>query len=122
MVVYYMDSDLPAGAIPRQRQYRIIRDRLSESEISEVHAYLNELIGDSDIETSSWIPRKSDWSDTPLFPIYKKAARMNEELAAQFFGILVFKTFMERDDEWITGRFELDGAPLPGRTYFKKRY
>ena len=122
MVVYYLDGEHPVQSIPRQKQYQIITKRLDAQQLASVDSYLVDLIGDSDIETSSWIPESPDWSGTPLQPIYEIAAKKNHDLAAQFFGILVFKTFMDHDEEWITGRFEMDGEPLRGRTYFRKRY
>ena len=78
------------------------------------------MIDGDEIHTSSWMPG-SDWSDTPFHPIWEKAAKKNEDLAAKIFGVLVWDVFRERPERWITGRFEKDGEPISGRTYFKDR-
>ena len=84
-------------------------------------AHINGLIAGDEIHTSSWMPG-SDWTSTPLQVLYTKAARLNEELAAKYFGLMTFYAFMHHPDDWITGRFEMDGEPLRGRTYFRKHY
>jgi hypothetical protein len=122
MVVYYLDSETPVTAMPRPQQFNLLVQRLTPSQFQAASDYINALIGDHDIETSSWMPKDPDWTGTPLQPIYEIAARYNYELAAQLFGLLVFNVFMNREDEWITGRFDKDGLPLPGRTYFRKRF
>lgn len=61
----------------------------------------------------------SDWTGTAFQPIWEKAAKKNEELAAKIFGLLVFEIFRHRPEDWYTGRFEKEGIPLRGRTYFR---
>jgi hypothetical protein len=122
MVVYYLESTTPVAVMPRRQQLALLLQRLTYADLQAAKDYINKLVGDQDINTSSWLPADSDWTGTPLQPIYERAARYNYDLAAQLFGLLVFNVFKDREDAWITGRFEKNGSPLPGRTYFRKRY
>lgn len=79
---------------------------------------INLIFDDGGIQTAGWIPG-DDWSGKVWNPIYVEAARQNHELAGRIFGLFVLETVMNRDDRWITGRFEKDGVPIGSRTYFK---
>ncbi|WBU28048.1 hypothetical protein OOZ54_15405 [Rhodopseudomonas palustris] len=123
MVVYYVeDTSNAVTVVPRREQWNLLSRRLSPAQFNNVVAYINSLIGDSDIETSNWMPKDPNWEGTPLQVLFDVAARKNFELSAQLFGLMVFYTFMTREDHWITGRFFSDGEPMRGRTYFKRRY
>ena len=36
------------------------------------------------------------------------------------FGLFLWEYMMERDDEWLCGKFDKDGVPIGGTTYFRK--
>ena len=78
---------------------------------------LNARFDEREVDTSSWIPG-SDWSNTPFQPIYR-ACEEDETAAGLFFGLLVWKVVMDRDDCWSFGRYEKDGVPIRGMTYFR---
>ena len=121
MTVFYLESTAPVTSMPRARDFQLLRSRLSDGEFDAALAHINGLIAGDEIHTSSWMPG-SDWTGTPLEAVYAKAAARNHELSAKYFGLLTFYAFMRHPQEWITGRFEMNGDPLPGRTYFRKRY
>ena len=118
MVVRYVENDKVVTQMPRASKFQLLQTRLSSIEFNAVVDELNSKIEGSEIETSCWMPGK-DWTNTPFQPIHDKAARQDTQLAAGLFGLMVFYTFMNREDSWITGRFEKDGIPLSGRTYFR---
>jgi hypothetical protein len=120
MPVRFLESDEPVVSIPRREKFRLLEERLSPGEFSEIEAALNIHINGDEIHTSSWMPG-ADWTNTPYQPIFEKAARHNYELSAQLFGLMVFYVFMHRPETWITGKFEKDGEPIRGRTYFRDR-
>jgi hypothetical protein len=78
---------------------------------------LNARFDEREVDTSSWIPG-SNWSNTPFQPIYR-ACEEDETAAGLFFGLLVWKVVMDRDDCWSFGRYEKDGVPIKGMTYFR---
>lgn len=92
--------------------------RLDPAEISAIQDALLEMIAGDEIHTSSWMPG-SDWRGTPFEAIYEKAAKYHEDTAAKCFGLMVWKAFMDHEDCWGSGHYELDGAPIEGRTYFR---
>jgi hypothetical protein len=97
-----------------------VQTRLTPGEFDAVVDRINELIGDEDAEiaTAGWLPG-SEWTGNPFWPIYEKAARRNQEVAAKMFGIVVWFVVMERPERWGSGRYEKDGRDIGSRTYFR---
>ena len=120
MTVKFLESDTVVVSIPRREAFDLIRSRLTAPEFDSIVEALNAKIDGSEIHTSSWMPG-SDWTDTPYQALHEKAARFNQELAGKMFGLMVFYVFMLRPETWVTGRFEKDGEPINGRTYFLPR-
>lgn len=78
---------------------------------------LNDKIDESDINTSSWIPG-NNWTGTVYEPIYH-ACGDNKEASGLFFGLILFNLLMKRQDAvWGFGRYEKNGVPIRGTTYF----
>jgi hypothetical protein len=100
-MLYSTNSNKRVTTIPYEREYK-----------------LGAKIGNTDIQTSSWMPGH-DWSNTVFDPIYSKACNCDYDQAAQFFGLLVWEVFLNHPDCWAFGRYELDGIPIQGLTYFK---
>ena len=117
MAVRFLESDETVSKVPRKEVFGLIKSRLSTTEFHSVVEALNVQIGGNEIHTSSWMPG-NDWRGTPYQALHEKAARSNQELAGKMFGLMVFYAFMQRPEVWITGRFEKDGEPIGGRTYF----
>jgi len=115
-----VDTGRPLTKTPYQETFNLF-SRMSPEEIDAARAAINlkidAALGDKEILTAGWLPG-NDWTDTAYHPIYEKAARRDYELAGRLFGLLVFEVFRERDEEWWTGRFELDGRAIESRTYF----
>jgi hypothetical protein len=44
---------------------------------------------------------------------------MSFEASAKFFGILLWQVIMDRPEAWSFGRYEKDGIPIEGMTYFR---
>ena len=106
--------------VPYQSDYRTYMARMTTGEIAAIKKALNEMIDGTEINTAGWMPG-ADWSGTPFDPIYQKAARKNPNAAARCFGLMVWEVFMERPEQWFSGRFEKDGQPLSSRTYFRPK-
>ena len=104
--------------VPYKAEYLRFMSLMTPTEIDNIKRELNDLIEGPEIQTAGWMPGK-DWSGTPFDPIYQKAARCNESLAARCFGLMVWEVFMDRPEKWTSGRFEKDGEPISSRTYFR---
>lgn len=112
-----IDTGREIHTVPYKETYDLTK-RMSANELDAVCTELNSRIDGDEIHTAGWMPG-ADWTGTPFQPIYEKAARRNQDLAARIFGLIVWKVFMDREETWITGRFEKDGEPIGSRTYFR---
>ncbi len=74
--------------------------------------------GDERIHTSSWMPG-SNWEDTVWQPIYMDACQYDEIAAGLCFGLFVWEAFLEHAEVWSFGRYEINGLPIRGLTYFR---
>lgn len=111
------DTDHPITHIPHEADYRAWRARLANDAYDAIMQELNSRAEGREVETSSWIPG-SAWEGTIWYPIYEACGR-NPNTSGLFFGLLVWKMFMEHDADWSFGRYEKDGIPIKGLTYFR---
>lgn len=108
------------AAVPFERDFNIWRSRLSAAELEAIDAWIDAKIEGTEINTAGWMPG-SDWTGTPLEPIYAKSAQRNQELAGKAFGLFVYARFIAHPEEWVSGRFELNGRDIGSRTYFRPK-
>lgn len=105
----------------RGRTFALILKRLAPQQLLAIRSRLDAMIADGEIFTSSWMPG-NDWRGTPFQPIFDDAAQGDRQTSALMFGLLVWEAFERHPDTWYTGKFEKDGIPIDGRTYFKPTY
>jgi hypothetical protein len=117
-MLYAIDSCSEIIKIPHRRKFDTWRSRLSDLEYQAIIDDLNSRIEGTEIQTSSWMPG-SDWSGTVFQPIYEKACKFCETESAKFFGLIVWVVFMKRLEWWSFGRYEKNGIPITGITYFQ---
>jgi hypothetical protein len=118
-MLYSIDSGTYIDNIPHEKDFRRWAGRLSQSEYDAIVAELNDRISGGEIHTSSWIPG-NDWSETVYDPIYRKACDNDEVESGKCFGLFVWVVLQQRrDDVWAFGRYQKDGIPIRGLTYFK---
>ncbi len=115
-----IDSGQEITHVPYERDFEIIRARLSDEEFQSMVDRINQLVDEAgaEIATAGWLPG-SDWTGTPFEPIYTKGARSDFDRAAKFFGQLVWFTVMNRQEPWGSGRYQVDGRDIGSRTYFR---
>lgn len=108
--------------IPFQKEtYDPCIGRLTSTEVKAIKDAINKHIDDSgtEVQPAGWIPG-DNWSGTPYDPIYTKACKKNFDVSAQFFGIIVWVVFMERQEKWSSGKgYEANGVPIQSRVYFR---
>jgi hypothetical protein len=115
-----VESGRVIGQVPFQRDFAVLRSRLSAADFEGMVARINELIDASggEIATAGWLPG-SYWTGTPFERIYTLAAREDFERSAKFFGQLVWYAVMNRPERWGSGRYQVDGRDIGSRTYFR---
>jgi hypothetical protein len=117
-VLYSIDSGKRITRIPHKQEYDIWRSRLTDEQFDAIYSDLMSRIEGSEIQTSSWIPG-AHWGGTVFHPIYENACRMDQSAAAKFFGLILWKVVMDHEEPWSFGRYEKDGIPIEGLTYFR---
>lgn len=117
-MLYAIDSDTVIKAIPHIRDFERWRKGLTGAEYQAISDELYSRINGTEVQTSSWIPG-ADWRGTVFQPIYERACHQDEGAAARFFGLIVWDTFLRHPEWWSFGRYEKDGTPIEGMTYFK---
>jgi hypothetical protein len=104
-------------SLPYYNDYKQWRKNLNNADYNVIVDNLNEMINANEIHTAGWMPG-SNWIGTVFEPIYL-ACKRNQTQAALFFGLIVYKVFMERPDTWACGRFQLNGKEIKSLTYFR---
>lgn len=117
-MLYSVDSRSYVKAIPHRADFDAWRSRLSSEEYGAIVCDLRNRIECDEIHTSSWIPG-ADWRDSVFQPIYEKACRCDPEAAAKCFGLILWAVLLDDNKVWGFGRYEKDGVPIQGMTYFK---
>ena len=117
-MLYSIDTLQPITNIPHKQEFDIWRSRLSDEEYNNIVIDLNSRISEDEVHTSSWMPG-AEWKGTVFNPIYEKACRGDVELSGKCFGLILWIVMMHRDEAWSFGRYEKDGIPIEGMTYFR---
>jgi hypothetical protein len=115
-MLYSVETGKNVDKLPHKKEFDIWMKKLPQADYENIVDALNAKIAHSDINTSSWIPG-DEWDS-----VYKPlavACGNNKEASGLFFGLILFDLLMRRDDAvWGFGRFEKNGVPIKGTTYF----
>lgn len=117
-MLYSIDQDCYIDHIPYENDYKRWRSRLTDAEYEAIAAELESRIEGGEIHTSSWIPG-DDWTGTVYDPIYQKACNRDPIASGKCFGLFLWVVLKNHSDVWGFGRYEKDGIPIRGLTYFK---
>lgn len=99
--------------VAHKREYHQRMKRLPNDDYRAIIDELNKVIDSGDVHTSSWIPGH-DWRGTLYEPIWL-ACNKNDEIAAKFYGQILYKAFMDHPLKWCFG----DYPHARGKTYFR---
>lgn len=116
-MLYSIDKQQYIGAIPHQHEYDIWKDRLTPEQFQRVWEELNDRIDGDEIHTSSWIPG-NNWAGTVYEPL-ANACEGDLDASGKFFGLILWEVMLRRPEVWSFGRYEKDGIPIQGMTYFR---
>jgi len=116
-MLYAVDTGKYVKKLPHKKEFDRWMKNLSPSDYENVIDTLSKKVDMSDINTSSWIPG-NDWTGTVYEPLYR-ACGNNKDASGLFFGLILFDLLMRsKDAVWGFGRYEKDGVPIRGITYF----
>ena len=119
-MLFDIDTRKEINRIPHHAEYETWKNRLEQLDpkaFQKIVDELNSRVSGGKVHTSSWIPG-SNWSGTAFQPIYD--ACQDQESAAKFFGLILWEVMRKRKGEaWSFGRYEKDGIPIEGLTYFR---
>jgi len=115
-MLYCVDSGKFVERLPHKKSYDAWRKNISDEDYEAVCEVLVRRFKGDRIHTSSWIPG-NDWTNTVYNSIYR-ACKNNAECAGLFFGLIVFKLLMKDELVWGFGRYEKNGIPIKGMTYY----
>lgn len=116
-MIVSIDTGKEKKNIPYSQDYKNWRKHLSDIDYNQIKDELNRMIDSNEVHTAGWMPG-SNWIGTVFEPIYHACGK-NQTQAALFFGLIVYKVFMERPDTWACGRFQLNGKDIKSLTYFR---
>jgi hypothetical protein len=119
-MLYSIDRGEYIRDIPHENDFYLWKGRLFDEEYEAIVDELNRLISGDEIHTSSWIPG-DDWSNTVYDSIYQKSCLQNPEISGMCFGLFLWVAIQNHDDVWGFGRYEKNGTPISGMTYFRLR-
>lgn len=117
-MLYSIDRDEEITEIPYKRDFDRWRSRLTDVEYQAIADELNSRIDKGEIHTSSWMPG-NNWAGTVFDPIYQTACEQDENASAKCFGLFLWVVLMDHQDDWAFGRYEKNGIPIHGLTYFR---
>jgi len=116
-MIYSIEKGEFITKLPHEKDFKVWRKRIGDNDYNTIVDELNKRIDGDEVHTAGWMPGH-DWTGTVFEPIYHACGR-RIDTAALFFGLIVFKAFMDRDDYWGCGRYEKDGKPIHSMTYFR---
>ncbi|WP_090042793.1 hypothetical protein [Clostridium frigidicarnis] len=116
-MIISIDTKKPRTKLPYSDDFTKWKKNLLDDDYTAIVNELNSVFDSGKVHTAGWIPGHN-WIGTVYEPIFK-ACNKNQVRAALFFGLIVYKVFMDRDDTWACDRFQLDGKEIKSLTYFK---
>jgi hypothetical protein len=111
------NKEIKVSKLPYETEYNKRKKFIKQEEFDSIIEELNNRIDGGEVHTSSWIPG-SNWYGTIFEPLYH-ACGGDEKEAAKFFGQILYRVMMDRDEHWAYDRFERNGVPIKGLTYFR---
>lgn len=117
-MLYNLD-DVEITKLPHKRQFALHRSHIGDAEYEAAVCAINDYVSNvQDVFISSHIPG-NDWTDTPYQPLYL-ACNHSYDQSAMFFGLIVWKVMMERQDDWYFKPAAKDEEDVIGMTYFRR--
>ena len=116
-MLWSIDSKEKITYIPHKQNFDRWMRGLSSTDCARISEELKSRIHGAEIHTSSWIPG-DDWTGTVYEPIYLSCGE-DPVASAKFFGLLLWKVMLDDESYWAFGRYEKDGIPIEGLTYFR---
>ena len=112
-MLYLVDSGKFVTTLPHRRDYDNWRNHISDADYDKVVDAINELVDAKEVNTAGWMPGNNR-DGTVYEPLYYACGK-DKTKSGMFFGLIVFKTLMERTDKvWGFGKY----GDIKSITYF----
>ena len=109
--------------VAHEKEFNAWKKKLTDDGFKSIGDYINKEIdeilekGEKIINTT--ILASVDWDDKPYKLIYEKVTDFFDDLAALFFGSMVWYVVMNRDENWGCGKYNVvKNRDIQSMTYF----
>ena len=103
---------------PHARELDLVKKRAGSLRYQAMMDDLEQRVDGKEVATSSWMPPRENWRKTTYAPL-AEIANDDRDFSGLLFGSIVWAHFMDRPERWGFGRFEKNGQPIHGITYFR---
>lgn len=115
-MLYSIETGKYVERLPHKKEFDSWMKKLPQADYDNIIDALNDKIDSKEINTSSWMPG-DEWNS-----VYKPiaiACGNDKDASGLFFGLILFDLLMKRDDAvWGFGKYQKNGVPIKGITYF----
>ena len=109
----------PMNDTPHEGEFRDWRSRISDADYQAMEDAINAYVdGQRKSFCTSGMPRESAIDEA--FPPLRAACRGSDEQSVMFFGNIVWRVLMERDDEWHFLPADRESDHMRGAIYFRR--
>ena len=119
-MLYNLD-DNPPNRDAHEADFQAWRSRISDADyqamVDAINAYCDQ---HQEGFRSSWMPGQDSAIDA-AFPPLTAACGGSREGSGMFFGNIVWRVIIDRDDNWYFKAVDREGGDPPGMTYWRKR-
>lgn len=99
----------PITSIPHSEDYQCLLDHLTPEEQNELTKILIEIIGKARYHNSHLLGSRNIKTIPRLHELLLKASNGDEGMTGRDFGLYLFVTFMQLDEEWFVQKPRTDG-------------
>ena len=118
-----IDDFTKITTIAHEKEFSAWKKKLTIEEFKSIEDYINKEIDDilqkGEKFVNTTILASADWKDKPYMLIYEKVTDYYEDLAALFFGSMVWYVIMNREENWGCGKYNMvKNRDIQSMTYF----
>ncbi|WP_323594397.1 hypothetical protein [Aliarcobacter butzleri] len=118
-----IDDFTKITTVAHEKEFNAWKKKLTIEEFKSIEDYINKEIDDflenGEKFVNTTILASADWKDKPYMLIYEKVTDYYEDLAALFFGLMVWYVIMNREENWGCGKYNMvKNRDIQSMTYF----
>lgn len=118
-----IDDFTKITTVAHEKEFNAWKKKLTTEEFKSIEDYINkeidEILQKGEKFVNTTILASADWKDKPYMLIYEKVTDYYEDLAALFFGSMVWYVIMNREENWGCGKYNMvKNRDIQSMTYF----